>query len=91
MNYFSFFQTGKQQMYKLGQMLRNIYDGFLSEHYMPKEFIAQSTMEERTYMSAATLLAGLYPPKTYQIWNPAIDWQPIPIYSTNLDKYNVSI
>ena len=78
-------------MYKLGQVLRKIYDGFLSEHYLQKEFTSQSTREERTYMSAATLLAGLYPPKTYQIWNPDVPWQPIPIYSTSIDNYNVSI
>lgn len=78
-------------MYKIGQILRTRYDGFLGQHYVCTEFMAQSTMVERTYMSAATLLAGLYPPKSYQMWSPTIDWQPIPIYSTNLDKSFVSI
>ena len=84
------FQLGKQQMYKLGQTFRNMYNGFLNEHYISKEFKAQSTMSERTLMSAATLLAGLYPPKTYQIWSSTINWQPIPVYSTDIDKYYVS-
>ena len=77
-------------MYELGQTFRNIYGGFLSEHYTSKEFNAQSTVSERTLMSAATLLAGLYPPKTYQIWSSTINWQPIPVYSTDIDKSYVS-
>lgn len=32
-------------------------------------------------MSAQTCLAGLFPPKGDQIWNPKIDWQPIPIHN----------
>lgn len=78
-------------MYKVGQVLRNQYDGFLAEHYICTEFMAQSTMVERTYMSAATLLAGLYPPKTFQMWNPSINWQPIPVYSTTLDKSFIAL
>lgn len=32
-------------------------------------------------MSAEANLAGLYPPKTADIWNNQIEWQPIPIHT----------
>lgn len=38
-------------------------------------------------MSAAMVLAGMYPPKSYQKWsNLETVWQPIPIYNDSPDK-----
>lgn len=37
---------------------------------------------DRTIMSAASNLAGLFPPLSDdEVWNPQIAWQPIPIHS----------
>lgn len=35
-------------------------------------------------MSASTHLAGLYPPVGRQVWNPSLNWQPIPIHTTRV-------
>ena len=72
-------QKGKQELYKLGQVLRERYKNFLSEEYRVKDVSVQSSYANRCQMSASTLLAGLYPPKGEQIWNPDLLWQPIPV------------
>lgn len=37
-------------------------------------------------MSAASNLAGMFPPKGNQIWNKDIPWQPIPIHTTPMNQ-----
>lgn len=32
-------------------------------------------------MSAALCMAGLFPPQGHQIWNPNVNWQPVPIHT----------
>jgi len=72
---------GKQEHYALGKWLRKRYDSFLSPDYMAREFRAISSNYDRCLMSAASNLAGLYPPVGDQIWNHALNWQPIPIHT----------
>lgn len=73
-------------MYRVGQHLREMYYGLLSKLYKRSQILVQSTLVDRTILSAATLLAGLYPPHGHQLWNPDIAWQPVPIYPNLLDK-----
>jgi hypothetical protein len=75
-------QKGILQMFKLGEFLRTRYNGYLSELYYPKEFLMKSSANDRCLMSAQAVLAGLYPPKGMQVWNPDLKWQPIPVHST---------
>jgi lysosomal acid phosphatase len=74
-------QLGKYQHYELGQWLRHRYSGFLPEAYSREDIYVRSTDVDRTLMSAASNLAGLYPPVGDQIWNKNISWQPIPIHT----------
>ncbi|RZC38364.1 prostatic acid phosphatase, partial [Asbolus verrucosus] len=72
---------GKWEHYQLGKWLRVRYNGFLPSRYSEKDFYLRSTDADRTLMSAEANLAGLYPPRSDQIWDPDIPWQPIPIHT----------
>ncbi|KAL2088760.1 hypothetical protein ACEWY4_015659 [Coilia grayii] len=74
-------QEGMKQHYELGQMLRQRYLGFLSEHYNRHEIYVRSTDYDRTLMSAEANLAGLYPPNDTQVFEPTVHWQPIPVHT----------
>ncbi|KAK9498562.1 hypothetical protein O3M35_003166 [Rhynocoris fuscipes] len=76
---------GKQQLYESGKILRDRYNGFISKHYIVEEISVRTNLYDRDFMSAACLLAGLYPPSGYQEWNPFILWQPIPIWEQPYD------
>ncbi len=49
----------------------------------------RSTDVDRTLMSASCNLAGLFPPKGNQVWNPDLLWQPIPIHTVSDDTDNL--
>lgn len=84
-------KLGKQQHYELGKWLRQRYNGtVLSEKYINTEFYIQSSDIDRTLMSAAANLAGMFPPNDDQIWNPEFNWQPIPIH-TIPEEYDTMI
>ena len=51
--------------------------------------LSNVSIYDRDFMSAACLLAGLYPPAGYQLWNPVILWQPIPIWEDPFDVAEV--
>ncbi|NP_001085664.2 lysosomal acid phosphatase L homeolog [Xenopus laevis] len=74
-------QVGMKQHWDLGQELRARYKGFLNESYNRHEIYVRSTDVDRTLMSAEANLAGLYPPKGSQIFNPNIPWQPVPVHT----------
>lgn len=78
-------------MFALGKFLRDRYTGFLPDIYYPSDVRAVSSDTNRCFMSAATMLAGLYPPHKFQVWNPYILWQPIPIKQIPTNTDNVSI
>lgn len=76
-----FLQTGKQQHYELGQWLRKRYNSLVSEKYNSSEMYVRSTDVDRTLMSAESNLAGFYPPKSKDLWNDEVQWQPIPVHT----------
>jgi len=78
-------KLGMEQQYNLGQFFRQQYDGFLSENYNLSEVYIRSSDVDRTLMSAACNLAGLYPPEAAQLWNPRLLWQPIPVHTIAKD------
>ncbi|CAH1275631.1 unnamed protein product [Diabrotica balteata] len=75
---------GIKRMYGLGQWYRQRYKNFLSETYSKDEIYIHSSNIDRCLMSITTLLAGLYPPKGYQLWNEQLEWQPIPVHTESI-------
>ena len=76
-----------QQHFNYGLYLRDRYGKFLNETYNRNRVLVRSSDFDRTIMSAESLLAGLYAPKSYQVWNKNISWQPIAIHTTEA-KYD---
>lgn len=71
-----------QQEHNLGQYFRKRYNALLPMGVYPNKLVyVQSTDMDRTLMSAAAVLAGLFPPTADQVWNENINWQPIPIHT----------
>lgn len=71
---------GKQQEYELGQYFGFRYKNLLGDGYSPGTVYAISSELDRSMNSAALVLAGLFPPKSNQIWNSNLLWQPIPVH-----------
>ncbi|XP_067883590.1 lysosomal acid phosphatase-like, partial [Heterodontus francisci] len=80
-------QVGMRQHYELGQYLRRRYKDFLNSSYDRHQIYVRSTDVDRTLMSAESDLAGLYPPHGHQIFNPDVNWQPIPVHTVP-EKYD---
>ncbi|XP_050295641.1 venom acid phosphatase Acph-1-like [Anthonomus grandis grandis] len=70
--------AGKVREYSIGTQLRDRYDTFLGPLYIPDLIDSRSTDRNRTKMSLLLVLASLFPPKCSEVWNPALNWQPIP-------------
>uniref|UniRef100_A0A1B6BZM2 acid phosphatase n=1 Tax=Clastoptera arizonana TaxID=38151 RepID=A0A1B6BZM2_9HEMI len=73
-------KIGKNQQFELGKWLRRRYDHLLDSNYCRKQIFIASTDVDRTLMSAAANLAGLYPTTDDMKWNQEINWDPIPIH-----------
>lgn len=78
-------------MHNLGKYFRERYSSFLPEIYYSADFKAISSNADTCLMSMAVLLAGLYPPHKFQIWNPHILWQPIPVKGISEEVDNVCL
>ncbi|XP_019646427.1 PREDICTED: prostatic acid phosphatase-like [Branchiostoma belcheri] len=76
-------QEGMRQHHELGTFLKDRYvkPDFLNSSYSRYQIHVQSTDVDRTLMSAQADLSGLFPPAGDQVWNPDIDWQPIPVHT----------
>ncbi|VDK83520.1 unnamed protein product [Onchocerca ochengi] len=70
---------GIWQAYRLGKLLRQRYDGFLSETFKTFEIYVRSTNTNRTLMSANAVLQGLYPLKYHDGIFSSV-WHPIPVH-----------
>lgn len=66
-------------MFELGQLLANRYSSLFPSGYSFDTVKVYSSECDRTMMSAAACLAGLFPPTEQQIWNSNLAWHPIPI------------
>lgn len=72
---------GKEQHFKLGQLLKNRLKHFLTDGYEPNQVLVNSTNKDRTLMSASSNLAGLFPPEGNEVWNKQLAWQAIPVHT----------
>ncbi|XP_043260705.1 venom acid phosphatase Acph-1-like [Colletes gigas] len=73
--------TGKMTAYKLGQFLRLRYEKLLGPIYSKEIIWFRADEVERVVMTGELVAAGLFPPVKRQRWNPALRWQPIPIWA----------
>ncbi|KAI5713220.1 hypothetical protein M8J76_003193 [Diaphorina citri] len=80
--------VGKLQHYKLGQWFGERYRDLIGDSYSKENVYVMSTDVDRTLMSAEANLAGFFPPRGDQVWDPKIKWQPIPVHTMpeKLDK-----
>ena len=63
-----------------------MYGDFLADTYNRERVMVKCTKYDRTIMSVESLLASLYKPVKYQIWNDEVNWQPIPVQTADLDN-----
>ncbi|KAH1007911.1 venom acid phosphatase Acph-1 [Dendroctonus ponderosae] len=70
--------AGKKREFSIGTALRERYNNFLGDYYVPDLVDARSTDRNRTKMSLLLVLASLFPPRYSEIWNAKLNWQPIP-------------
>ncbi|XP_066262486.1 venom acid phosphatase Acph-1-like [Euwallacea similis] len=71
-------KAGKRKEYSIGIALRERYDTFLGQYYVPNLVDARSTDRNRTKMSLMLVLASLFPPRCSEVWQPGLNWQPVP-------------
>lgn len=67
-------------MYQLGKTLRNRYNKFLGLQYTPDIIEATASYYNRTKTSLQLVLASLFPPLEHEMFEPGLNWQPIPFY-----------
>lgn len=79
-------KVGKRQHFELGKYIRRRYTNFLGEKYSSDEVYIRSSDMDRCIMSAQANLAGLYPPRGEQIWEPLLFWQPVPIHTVPMSE-----
>lgn len=81
-------QHGMQLEFEIGEFLKERYvqTKFINQSYLHREVTIRSSGVDRCLQSAETQLAGLYPPQGWQIWNPKLLWQPIPIQTVPEDE-----
>uniref|UniRef100_A0AC34QIF7 Acid phosphatase n=1 Tax=Panagrolaimus sp. JU765 TaxID=591449 RepID=A0AC34QIF7_9BILA len=83
---------GKRQGYAFGKELRSFLQGLLAGNYLPSEASFYTSSSSRTQMTLQAVLAGLFPPRSFAVWNLALDWSPVPyqIDDPMLRMFNVT-
>nr|CAD7430231.1 unnamed protein product [Timema monikensis] len=88
-------EIGEEQHFKQGSFFRKRYNHILPETYNVNDTYVRSSNIDRTLASARAHLAGLYPPTERNLAQPNINFQVIPIHTTDMvnDKelYNLSV
>ncbi|GAB6033432.1 hypothetical protein CHUAL_013317 [Chamberlinius hualienensis] len=79
-------KDGKIQAFQLGEKYRLLYKTFLNSDYNPNEVYVYSTDTDRSLMTAACCMAGLFPPSEENKFNPNLNWQPVPIHSVKKEN-----
>jgi lysosomal acid phosphatase len=77
--------------FEFGNFLKNYYAGYIGGFYEREKVFIRSTDYDRTLMSAQGILAGLFVPEGYQVWNENIKWQPVPVHTSNIELDKVKI
>lgn len=81
----SFFKVGMQRHFELGKYLRKRYFNLLGDgKYSADKVYIQSSDYDRTIMSAAANLAGLFPFEDNETILDTLRWKPIPIHTIPL-------
>ena len=80
-------QKGMMVEYELGKFIKYRYvrTKFVNSSFLHKEVYIRSSDKPRCLQSAQAQLAGLYPPKGWQVWNANISWQPVPVHTVPVD------
>ncbi|XP_076643313.1 venom acid phosphatase Acph-1 [Halictus rubicundus] len=73
--------VGKMSSFKLGEYFRERYNEFLGPVYTKETIWFRADEIERIVMTGELVAAGMYPPSKEQMWNPHLNWQPIPVWA----------
>ncbi|RLU17240.1 hypothetical protein DMN91_011309 [Ooceraea biroi] len=81
-------KKGMLQLYNVGQWIRQEYGTTIGSKFKSANTLVRSSYADRCIMSAQTLLAGLFPPNTEDMFVAGLAWTPVPVHSIprNLDK-----
>lgn len=80
---------GKQSQYNLGLFLKRRYAKLLGDRYEPEKVSVLSSDHDRTINSANLVLAAMFPPTEYQVWNKDLLWQSIPVHTIPISMDNL--
>jgi len=83
---------GQERHLMLGKFFKRRYPALLGKYYHPWDVYVRSTDVDRTLMSAASNLAGMYPPNANETWTIDIrGWEPLPVHTVPHSKDNLMV
>jgi len=84
-------QDAYVNMYNLGVHLREIYNEFLGDTYMPEIMKMRTSEHTLSILSAQLVNAGLWPPSEEQMWMEDFNWQPIPTGRYRCNHFSLKV